>query len=82
MKSIRMIGSAMVALGLAAGAFAQSGDPISDTAAVYGTYQSEVTDVKEKPFASAKDIDEALLSLGGRPQCPSRSTRLSRPWLS
>ncbi|HCE21799.1 MAG TPA: hypothetical protein DF282_04700, partial [Hyphomonas sp.] len=77
MKSIRMIGTAVVALGLAMGASAQSGDPISESAAVYGTYQSDVTDVKEKPFASAKDIDHALNSLGGH-----NPDQLSKGWIS
>ncbi|MAN46924.1 MAG: hypothetical protein CMF04_12105 [Hyphomonas sp.] len=77
MKSIRMIGTAMIALGLATGASAQEGDPISDSAAVYGTYQSEVTEVKEKPFSSAGDIDNALTSLGGH-----NPDQLSKGWIA
>lgn len=72
----------MVAMGLATGAYAQSGDPaasdpISKSAAVYGTYQADVTDVKEKPFTSARDIDQALLSLGGH-----NPDQLSKGWIS
>ena len=74
MKSIRMIGTAVIALGLATSASAQEGDPISDSAAIYGTYQSEVTEVKEKPFSSAGDIDNALTSLGGHN--PDQLTRI------
>ncbi|KCZ52511.1 hypothetical protein HY29_04295 [Hyphomonas beringensis] len=77
MKSIRMIGTAMIALGLATGASAQEADPISDSAAIYGTYQSEVTEVKEKPFSSAGDIDNALTSLGGH-----NPDQLSKGWIA
>ena len=77
MKSIRMIGTAVIALGMAMGASAQSADPISESAAVYGTYQSDVTDVKEKPFASANDIDTALNTLGGH-----NPDQLSKGWIS
>ena len=77
MKSIRMIGIVTLALGMASGASAQSGDPISESAAVYGTYQSDVTDVKEKPFSSAGDIDHALNSLGGH-----NPDQLSKGWIS
>jgi hypothetical protein len=64
-------------LGLAAGASAQGSDPISDTAAVYATYQSEVTVVKEKPLSSAGDIDHALTSLGGH-----NPDQLSKGWIA
>ncbi|KCZ46793.1 hypothetical protein [Hyphomonas pacifica] len=77
MKSIRMIGTAVIALGLATSASAQEGDPISDSAAIYGTYQSEVTEVKEKPFSSAGDIDNALTSLGGH-----NPDQLSKGWIA
>lgn len=77
MISIRMIGSTFVAIGLAIGASAQSKDPISESAAVYGTYQSDVTDVKEKPFSSANDIDHALTSLGGH-----NPDQLSKGWIA
>ncbi|HPE48943.1 MAG TPA: hypothetical protein PLR76_11120 [Hyphomonas sp.] len=77
MKTIRMIGAFVAAAGMAAGAWAQSGDKISDSAAVYATYQSEVTDVKTKPLSSANDIDHALTSLGGH-----NPDRLSSGWIS
>ncbi|MEE2920832.1 MAG: hypothetical protein VYC38_03640 [Pseudomonadota bacterium] len=98
MKSIRMIGTAMAAIGLVMSASAQSGDdaaivpaaapaspsaaasapdPISKSAAVYGTYQSDVTDVKDRPFASAKDIDSALNALGGH-----NPDHLSKGWIA
>ncbi|MEZ5947081.1 MAG: hypothetical protein R3C13_01075 [Hyphomonas sp.] len=77
MKSIRMIGAIVAAAGMAAGAWAQSGDTISNSAAVYATYQSEVTDVKTKPLSSAGDIDHALTSLGGH-----NPDQLSKGWIS
>ena len=85
MNSIRMIGAIVVAMGLAVGASAQEGqqeekrvgDAISNSAAVYATYQSEVTDVKAKPLGSAKDIDNALNSLGGH-----NPDQLSKGWIA
>lgn len=77
MKSIRMIGAALVGFGLVAGVNAQGKDPISDTAAVYATYQSDVTDVKDKPLSSAGDIDDALNSLGGH-----NPDQLSKGWIA
>ncbi|HPF24854.1 MAG: hypothetical protein R3C08_06305 [Hyphomonas sp.] len=85
MNSIRTIGAIVVAMGLAVGASAQdgqagnekSGDAISNSAAVYATYQSEVTDVKSKPLGSASDIDNALNSLGGH-----NPDQLSKGWIS
>ncbi len=77
MKSIRMIGAVFAISGMAAGAFAQTGDTISNSAAVYATYQSDVTDVKAKPLASAGDIDNALNSLGGH-----NPDQLSKGWIA
>ena len=86
MKSIRTIGAAAVAFGLCLTAMAQdaepveqpaSGDPITNTAAVYATYQSDVTDVKTEPLGSASDIDEALNSLGGH-----NPDQLSAGWIA
>ena len=85
MYSIRTIGAIVVAMGMALGASAQetkaeeqkSGDAISKSAAVYATYQSEVTDVKTKPLGSASDIDHALNSLGGH-----NPDQLSQGWIS
>jgi hypothetical protein len=85
MNSIRTIGAIVIAMGMALGASAQegqpeekkSGDAISESAAVYATYQSEVTDVKTKPLGSASDIDHALNSLGGH-----NPDQLSQGWIS
>ena len=72
-------------MGMAFGASAQdgqtedkkTGDASSESAAVYATYQSEVTDVKTKPLSSAGDIDHALNSLGGH-----NPDQLSKGWIS
>lgn len=40
-------------------------DPLSRAAAVYATYQGDVTDVKRNGFTSAGDIDRSLSNLGG-----------------
>lgn len=77
MKSIRMIGAALVGFGLVAGVNAQGKDPISDSAAVYATYQSDVTDLRDKPLSSAGDIDHALNSLGGH-----NADQLSKGWIA
>ena len=77
MKSIRMIGAAILGLGMASAAAAQSSDPISQSAAVYATYQSEVTDVKTKQMGAAGDIDDALTQLGGH-----NPDQLSRGWIA
>ncbi len=85
MNSIRTIGAIVIAMGMALGASAQesqpekkkTGDAISESAAVYATYQSEVTDVKTKPLGSAGDIDNALNSLGGH-----NPDQLSQGWIS
>lgn len=52
-------------------------DTISNSAAVYGTYQSDVTDVKEKPFSSAADIETALNNLGSH-----NSGELTKGWIA
>lgn len=77
MKSIRMIAAGGLAMGLALGAAAQSGDTISNSAAVYGTYQADVTDIKTKPLTSAGDIDAALNNLGGH-----NSDQLTKGWIA
>ena len=56
---------------------APQNDAISKAAAVYGTYQGSVTDFKNKPFSSTKDIDRALDELGSH-----NSEQLSKGWLS
>ena len=40
-------------------------DTISRSAAVYATYQSSVTNLRQHPFGSASDIDDVLIELGG-----------------
>ncbi|MGH1422657.1 MAG: hypothetical protein ACRBEQ_12650 [Hyphomonas sp.] len=77
MKSIRLIGIAIAGLALASTASAQSSDPISRSAAVYATYQSDVSDVKNNPMTSAKDIDSALENLGGH-----NPDKLSKGWIA
>lgn len=52
-------------------------DAISKAAALYGTYQGAVTDFKQTPFGSTKDIDRALDELGSH-----NSEQLSKGWLS
>ena len=48
-------------------ASAQSGeqDAIGESAAVYATFQSDVTDVRQTPLSSADDIETTLTELGG-----------------
>ncbi|MEO0982713.1 MAG: hypothetical protein AAFX03_08680 [Pseudomonadota bacterium] len=52
-------------------------DAMSSAAAVYGTYQSDVTDVKDNPLSSTGDIDAALNNLGGH-----NPGSLSQGWLA
>ncbi|MEO1028520.1 MAG: hypothetical protein AAFX02_05625 [Pseudomonadota bacterium] len=52
-------------------------DTMSRAAAVYGTYQGDVSTVRNKPFSTAKDIETAVTSLGGQD-----SEQLSRGWLA
>lgn len=52
-------------------------DAMSRAAAVYGTYQGDVSTVRNKPFASAKDIESATLNLGGQD-----ADQLSKGWLA
>lgn len=77
MKSIRMIGIAIAGLGLASAATAQMSDPISNSAAVYATYQSDVTVINNNPLSSAKDITSALDNLGGH-----NPDKLSKGWIA
>ena len=41
-------------------------DAISDSAAVYATFQADVTDVKTTTFGSTDDIENSLRNLGGQ----------------
>ncbi len=52
-------------------------DPLSRAAALYATYHGDVTDVKTKGFASAKDIDRSLSNLGGH-----NPDQLSQGWMA
>ncbi|MEM7661950.1 MAG: hypothetical protein AAF292_06850 [Pseudomonadota bacterium] len=52
-------------------------DRISRAAAVYGTYQNDVSGLREKPLSSASDIDSALTNLGGQ-----NAGQLSTGWLA
>lgn len=75
-SSLKFIAFAAAGLGLALGASAQ-GDTISKSAAVYGTFQADVTDVKTRKFSSAGDIDKALNNLGGQ-----NADQLSKGWIA
>lgn len=88
-KSIRFVIGVLAGAALAMGANAQSSsyssgsssssgnDAISKSAAVYGTYQSAVTDLRSKPFSSSNDIDKALSDLGAQ-----NPDQLAKGWLS
>lgn len=52
-------------------------DNVSRAAAIYGTYQLDVSDVRARSFSSVQDIENALTSLGGQ-----NSDQLSRGWLA
>ncbi len=52
-------------------------DPLTDAAALYATYHVEVTDVQERGFSSATDIDQSLTSLGGH-----NPDQLTEGWLA
>ncbi len=52
-------------------------DMISRSAAVYGTYQSNVTALRQNPFNSADDIKSALTNLGGH-----HPGKLTNGWLA
>ncbi|MEM6899849.1 MAG: hypothetical protein AAF583_08770 [Pseudomonadota bacterium] len=52
-------------------------DHISRAAAVYGTYQTDVSGLRDRPLSSAGDIDAALTNLGGQ-----NAGQLSTGWLA
>lgn len=52
-------------------------DPLSKAAALYATYQGDVTEVKTAGFASARDIDKSLTNLGGH-----NPDQLSQGWMA
>ncbi len=76
---------AIIAAGFLASQFTQSDaqsasgspDVISESAAVYATYHADVSDVRNRPFSSASDIEESLTNLGG--QNPGK---LSSGWIA
>ena len=52
-------------------------DPLSSAAAVYATYQSDVTDIEQKEFSSVDDIQGALSNLGSQ-----NAEQLSQGWIA
>ncbi len=52
-------------------------DALSRAAALYATYQGDVTDVKSQGFNSARDIDNALTNLGGH-----NSKQFTQGWMA
>ncbi|MEP1143189.1 MAG: hypothetical protein ABJH52_05680 [Henriciella sp.] len=55
----------------------QKNDPLANAAALYATYQGEVTDVKSNGFASAGDIENSLNNLGGH-----NPEQLTQGWMA
>lgn len=75
---IAVAGAAMATTAQGQGASsAPKSDSLSKAAAVYGTYQSSVTDIKTQPLSSAGDIDDALKDLGGH-----NSSQLTKGFLA
>ncbi|MEO0816976.1 MAG: hypothetical protein AAFX86_06670 [Pseudomonadota bacterium] len=68
-KRILAVLSASVVGGLTfssmATAQSEGQDAIGESAAVYATFQSDVTDVRQNPLSSAGDIESTLTNLGG-----------------
>ena len=52
-------------------------DPLARAAALYATYQGDVTDVKTNGFSSARDIETSLNSLGGH-----NPEQLTQGWMA
>lgn len=52
-------------------------DPLARAAALYATYQGDVTDVQAKGFTSAQDIDTTLTNLGGH-----NPEQLTQGWMA
>ncbi|MEM0985914.1 MAG: hypothetical protein AAGJ32_06690 [Pseudomonadota bacterium] len=78
----RAIGTAFTSLAVLCGvASAQGGadstDPITDGAAVYATFHSDVSDIRNNPLSSAGDIETSLTNLGGQ-----NPDQLSSGWLA
>lgn len=62
---------------VAADASATTPDPLSSAAAVYATFQGDVTDIKVNSFKNSNDIQNALTNLGGQ-----NSEQLTRGWMA
>lgn len=77
MAAMRIFAAVLAVAGLAGVSSAQVADPVSERAAVYMTYQSDVDDVAAKPFKSTKDIDQALSTLGAY-----NADQMTRGWIS
>lgn len=58
-------------------ATAPQSDPLARAAALYATYQGEVTDVKTNGFTSARDIENSLNNLGGH-----NPEQLTQGWMA
>ncbi|MEM1146223.1 MAG: hypothetical protein AAGA72_02790 [Pseudomonadota bacterium] len=58
-------------------ATAQKADPLARAAALYATYQGDVTDVKTNGFSSANDIADSLSNLGGH-----NPDQLTQGWMA
>lgn len=52
-------------------------DPLAQAAALYATYQGDVTDVKTNGFTSAGDIEDSLNNLGGH-----NPEQLTQGWMA
>ena len=55
----------------------EQSDPLAKAAALYATYQGEVTDVKTNGFSSARDIENSLNNLGGH-----NPEQLTQGWMA
>jgi len=77
MKTSGVIAALLCGAGLVTGASAQVADPISESAAIYMTYQSDAEEVAAKPFKSAGDIEAALGTMGAY-----NADQLSQGWLA
>lgn len=77
MKTSGVIAALICSFGLSVGASAQTADPISESAAVYMTFQSDAEEVAAEPFKNAGDIDSALNTLGAY-----NADQLTRGWMA
>jgi hypothetical protein len=77
MRGLRACAAVLAGLGLSAAAAGQAIDPVSQKAAVYMTYQSDVEEIGDTPFRSVDDVNNALTTLGGH-----NADQLTRGWIS